>query len=459
MKLIEENNMQNNIETIEELEKRLSTMKAESTLIFSELDDKGKALATEANVKQLLLFYSITVKYNEMSRDIEIVIPGFKSSGDLYRNVVIEKIMSIGVQNNLKISIDRLNGLIDMIAFNNEYHPARDWIDAQVWDGRSRLQDLYDSVVLTRDNPMKETMLRKWALSAVAALYQKQSGFQFSCEGVLTFSGRQGIGKTTWIEQLLPNVGRSIWNKGGVVLNMKDKDSLTTALSAWICELGELDATFKKSDIEALKAFITQTTDSIRPPYARKSNDYARSTIFYATVNEQQFLQDSENRRFWILEVDHFKNGHLDASQFWAEIKQIYLSVKDRCRSAAASEQSGEYGWFMTPAERAKMRPLQDLHKVINPVEEMMSRTLEANDIVAAVSWDWHSVTEVLQRAGIPVPNKQQANDAAKWFRKHGYQEDSRHRFKSKYMVQDSAGYVYTDVLKSKIINLNKNRD
>ena len=338
--------MQNYTETIDQLEQlqqRIAEMKAEEeelkvkaeaektvTLTFPELDNRLRALPTQDNVQALLLFYNISVKYNEMSRDVEIRIPNFKNHGDLYRNVVIETIMSRCVQHDLKISIDRLNGLIDLIAFNNEYHPARDWIDDQVWDGRSRLQDLYDSVVLTVTNPMKETMLRKWALSAVAALYQKAAGYQFSCEGVLTLSGRQGIGKTTWIEQLLPAAGRSTWNKGGIVLNMRDKDSLTTALSAWICELGELDATFKKSDIEALKAFITQTTDSIRPPYARKTNDYARGTIFYATVNEQQFLQDSENRRFWILEVDHFRNGQLDAAQLWAEVKQIYLSVAVR---------------------------------------------------------------------------------------------------------------------------------
>ena len=113
----------------------------------------------------------------------------------------------------------------------------------------------------------------------------------------------------------------------------------------------------------------------------------------------------------------------------------------------------------MNPAERGRMRPLQDVHKVINPVEEMMSQTIEPTDTVAAAKWPWRTVTEVLQRAGIPVPSKQQANDAAKWFRKHGYQEDSRHRFRSEYAEQTSAGYVYSDTFKSKIINLTRNRD
>jgi putative DNA primase/helicase len=451
--------MDNKEETIEELEQRIAVLKAQSVLIFPELDDRTKPKATVANLRELLLFHNISVRYNEMSRDVEIYIPGFKSTGDLYRNVVLEKIADICAQCNFKITIDRLNGLIDMIAFENEYHPVRDWIDQQVWDGRSRLQDLYDSVILTKPNSMKDTILRKWALSAVAALYQLKSGYKFNSEGVLTFSGRQGIGKTTWIEQLLPKQGRGIWNKGGVVLNMNDKDTQLKALSVWICELGELDATFKKSDIEQLKGFITNDKDSIRPPYAKKANDYARGTVFYATVNEQQFLQDSENRRFWVLEVDRFINGNLDAAQLWAEVKQIYLSIRDKCNTVTDSQQSGVYGWFMSPSERAQMRPLQDLHKVINPIEEILTRVVEPNNIVEAARWEWRTVTEVLQRGRIPVPSKAQANDAAKWFRKNGYQEDSRHRFKAEFTDENSQGYVDTTLLRQKVVNLNKGRD
>tara|TARA_R110000868_G_scaffold169152_4_gene404038 strand:+ start:3396 stop:4760 length:1365 start_codon:yes stop_codon:yes gene_type:complete len=443
-----------------ELEALVAQRKAQSVLTFPDLDGKSMPKPSDTNFRELLLFYNISVRYNEMSREIEILVPGYKVEGDLYNNAVLGKVADICIHSNLRLTDQRLSQLLTMVAFENEYHPVRDWIDQQVWDGRSRLQDLYDSVVLKTPNAMKETMLRKWALSAVAALYHYRYVKKFSSEGVLTYSGDQGIGKTTWIEQLLPLHGRGVWNRGGVVLNMGDKDSQTKALSVWICELGELDATFKKSDIEALKGFITNETDSIRPPYAKVANKYSRSTVFYATVNEQQFLQDSENRRFWVMEVDRFINGNIDAGQLWAEVKQIYLSIRDKCNLAADRERNNEWGWFMSPAERKRMRPLQDQHKVINPIDDMLSNTVEPYDIIEAAQWEWRTVTSILQGAGISLPNKAQAQDAAKWMRKNGYQEDSRHRFKAQFVQRVSTGSLYdAAVLKQNVVNFNKGRD
>ena len=153
--------------------------------------------------------------------------------------------------------------------------------------GKDRLPEYYGSIILADLNPMKEVMMRKWALSLVAALYHPN----FSCEGVLTFSGKQGQGKTIWVEELIPQEYHNIWNKDAVTLDVNNKDSLFKALSYWITELGELDSTFKKSDIEALKGFITEKVDMIRSPYDRKANKYPRRTVFYATVNDDEFLQ------------------------------------------------------------------------------------------------------------------------------------------------------------------------
>ena len=44
--------------------------------------------------------------------------------------------------------------------------------------------------------------------------------------------------------------------KDGITLNPSDKDSVMQCVRNWIVELGELDATFRKSDIASLKSFI-----------------------------------------------------------------------------------------------------------------------------------------------------------------------------------------------------------
>ena len=70
----------------------------------------------------------------------------------------------------------------------------------------------------------------------------------------------------------------------GHLLDPTNKDSVKLAISAWITELGEIDATFRKADIAALKAFISKRVDKFRRPYAMSDSAYPRQTIFVGTV-------------------------------------------------------------------------------------------------------------------------------------------------------------------------------
>ena len=54
-----------------------------------------------------------------------------------------------------------------------------------------------------------------------------------------------------------------------------------------------------------LKAFITESSDEFRRPYAMKPMVYPRRTSFYATVNNGDFLKDDTgNRRYWVIPVE-----------------------------------------------------------------------------------------------------------------------------------------------------------
>jgi putative DNA primase/helicase len=336
--------------------------------------------------------------------------------------------------------IQEIDNYVIEVGERHSYHPVRDYIDSQVWDGKDRLKDFYDSIVLSEDNPMKEVMMRKWALSLVAAVYHPS----FSCEGVLTFSGEQGLGKTIWIENLLPKFAKNVWNKDAVVIDTKSKDSLSKALKYWIAELGEIDATFRKTDIEALKGFLTEKVDVIRNPYERKANTYQRRTVFYATVNEEEFLRDTQNRRFWVLGIKQFNHGPFDdVGQFWAQVKTIYMTVKDKIGDAESREKYQEWGWFMSPKERKQMEPLQERHKTIDPVEEILEKHLE---IAGHVNSDYKSCTEILVECSFGIPNKQATNIASKWLHKNGYTK----RWDKKWNIK------FKNVLEDKVLSLDK---
>ena len=410
------------MEYIEKMKAELEAIKQQQRLPFIHVKSNGTPRGTIENFHILLNHYNITIRYNEMTKEPEIEIPGDRSHADVSANSKIAHLISLANMHGFPKG-DVLDMVIK-VAGDNAYHPVRNWIDQQAWDGQDRLQEFVDTVVLKTENPIKAVIMRKWALSAVAALYHPN----FSCEGVLTFTGNQGVGKTSWAFGLLPRERSGEWIKDGVTLDMGNKDTAIKALGFWITELGELDATFKKSDIEALKAFITEKIDMIRTPYSRVANKYGRRTVFYASVNELEFLKDSENRRFWVLEVERFQFPQFDVAQFWAQIKQEYLAIRGLITTLEDCTRNNEWGWFLSPSERQQLADSQQRFKTVNTIDELLSnRVLEfANSRVQHKKK--MNITAILQDCGIMMPNQQQMNQAGKWLRTAGYQPDrSKH--------------------------------
>ena len=411
-------------EELEQLASQVAMAKQNLQLTLPDMTAGGVGRPTRANTDALLKHYGITVRHNEMTKEMDIDIPGETFSVDTEMNAKLEHIKSLARKHNLTPS--DLLGHLTKIANERSFHPVRDWIDAQTWDGVDRLPDYYNSIKLAEDNPMKHTIMRKWALSLVAALYHRN----FSCEGVLTMQSSQGTGKTIWVEELIPREFHNIWNKDGVIIDTKNKDTLIKALGYWITELGEIDATFRRSDIEALKAFITEKVDVLRPPYAMTANKYPRRTAFYATVNEQEFLQDNENRRFWVLRVQGFDLGLMNPAQFWAQIKQQYLTVAPLIATGADRVANNEYGWFMSPAERRQMQNLQGVHRAIDPVEQTLESRISLNPLAKKLNTgEWLNATEILKKCGVYPVGKREANTAARWLRAQGFEADSIKRY------------------------------
>ena len=114
----------------------------------------------------------------------------------------------------------------------------------------------------------------RWMVSCVAAVFNPDG---ISAHGVLVLQGDQYLGKTKWMKSLAPKELGVI--KDGITLNPSDKDSVMQCVRNWIVELGELDATFRKSDIASLKSFITSDRDVLRRPYARLESEFARRPV------------------------------------------------------------------------------------------------------------------------------------------------------------------------------------
>jgi putative DNA primase/helicase len=343
---------------------------------------KNAPLATIQNIRALLDFYGIEVGYNLIKKDIHIKIPNLTLLKDNAKSNSLVHIVSLASKH--KLPRGGVEEFVEYLASDNPFNPAVRWITSTPWDGVSRVQAFYDTLVTkAEDTPLKETLMRKWMLSAIAAVFSPNGA---AGSGILVLQGEQYMGKTKWFKDLVPAELEII--KDGMMLDPKDKDSVYQCVTNWLVELGEVDATFRKADIAHLKAFLTKDTDVLRLAYARKTSEFARRTVFFASVNQEDYLNDpTGNRRFWTIECQSIKHSHgLPMQQIWAEFYELW--------------KKGE-SYFLTQDELLKLNSRNEDFTAKDPFEQMV---LEKYDLTGQ-GLTFKSSLEILRSFGISVPS------------------------------------------------------
>lgn len=363
-------------------------MKRRGRRPFPDINSEGKPQETEGNLRALCENNDIIIRYNVVKKEDEILIPGASWSIDNRRSAALTSVRSLC--HKAEMSSKHLKNFVTLLADRNLYNPVAEWISSTPWDGESRLQAWYDTVVENENEctrEVKELIMRRWAISAIAAAFNPNG---VMARGVLVLQGDQYLGKTRWLESLAPKELELV--KTGRSLNVHDKDSVKQILSCWIGELGELDATFKKSDIAALKAFITLDTDELRRPYAEAESQFARRTIFAGSVNDREFLQDQTgNSRFWTIPTTAVKHDHaLDMQQVWAEFYELW--------------KAGEIH-YLTHAEMALLNDHNQSFEAADPITELVTSHLDWANFDPD-NCKWMGASDVLRWLDVKNPSK-----------------------------------------------------
>jgi Predicted P-loop ATPase and inactivated derivatives len=296
-----------------------------------------------------------------------------------------------------------LDGYLTAIASENRVNPVLRWIRGKEWDGVDRLEALGETLSLDAWFPpeLKKLLVRRWLVSAVAAA----SSENFKSRGVLVLQGPQGIGKTSWFQSLVP--AGSEWFLDGVALDPEDKDSLKKVISHWIIELGELEATFKKADINKLKSYITSGVDVVRLPWARKMSTFPRRTVFCASVNQAEFLVDTTgNSRWWVLPCTRIQYRHsVDVQQVWAQALDLF--------------QRGE-PWWLNAEEEAELERITQTFEAGDEVSDLILSKYNWEQFMpeGGVGMEWMNATNALIACGVRMPTKAQVRRAGEVLRK-----------------------------------------
>ena len=276
---------------------------------------------------------NIKMRFNNMTQ--ELVIDGLPDYVDPDKSIeyIITEIYGDMRRKYKYASLSTIGTLVNALATDMriQYHPVLEYFKGKKWDKFDHLGRLYETLGI-QDDELSKILVRKWFMQGWALLYNDPKK-PYGADGVLTLAGGQGIGKTSFFKVM--SINDADWFREGQAIS-EDKDTRMSALSAWICELGEIGCTFK-SDMDSLKAFITDPKDIYRRHYAANPTKSLRRTNLGGTVNGTEFLIDQTgNRRFWTVPLGDKNIAPLlydpnitDPTQIWLDVWENHCKGKD----------------------------------------------------------------------------------------------------------------------------------
>lgn len=210
---------------------------------------------------------------------------------------------------------------ITAFADKNGFHPIRQYFEnLPKWDGCCRSRKYFVNLLFADDTAYTHEVTMKWLLGLVARVYHPGCNFPWA----LVLQGAQGIGKSRSIHLL-----GGKWHKV-LSYSVDDPHAVDALKNTWIVELEEF-AAVRKSELNAMKSFISRSADNQRAAYARRAEDVPRQCGFVGTVNDTEIYTDrTGNRRFVTVRCHRVKGDCFEAppkgfiAQVWAEVFARY---------------------------------------------------------------------------------------------------------------------------------------
>lgn len=370
---------------------RINAKREQMPIVFPDKTSKGNAKKTLHNFKLVLFMYEISLKYDVIKRELMYSI-GDKVPKRDYDNF-LTYCVDICCESGLPATRIDIHNWLYYIANEGRFNAVKNMLqefhskyNIQPND-TSEFEKLMDCIKFQGDADFSRTLVKKALWQAVAMVHNENG--EYGADGALTIQGNQGIGKTSFLRKMCECFGLQYFRESGAFNQNSLKDDVLQNTSYFICELGEAGSSL--SQVDWLKRFITNPTDEIRPPYGMKAKVSPRLTTFFLTINDLCFLRDTENRRYWTVQIKDFALNEINNINFgkmWAEVYRMYLN--------------NPVGFRLTVDERKQLQKINSDFRIYTREEQVLR---DAYDWEQPVE-DWKEktsteiATEVLEITG-----------------------------------------------------------
>lgn len=288
-----------------------------------EINKQGKVEPTDRNVR-LIFENDPNLKgvfcYNEFVNNIYLMRPtswrpDIKAGGDIIRNVDFPCLrtyfgLKYGLTNRAMIE-----ETMQSIAYENKFHPIREYIGNLEWDGIPRIETALIDYFDAEDNLYTREVLKRTMIGAILRVFNP--GIKH--DNILVLVGKEGACKSQFIKRL----GKQ-WFSDTFDMT-RGKEVFEQLQGKWIIEIGEIDR-LSRAEVGQVKNFTSKPADSYRPAYGHVVEDFNRQCIFIGTTNEDEFLKsETGNRRFYPVTV---KNGMYERG-LHTSLKYVWRDMTD----------------------------------------------------------------------------------------------------------------------------------
>lgn len=240
-----------------------------------------------------------------------------------------------------KVGKEMVMDAMILVARENIFDSAVDYIKAQVWDKKPRLDYWLQHTYGVEDNEYHRAVGSNWLKGLVKRIIEPGCKF----DHVLVLEGEQGSKKSTSLSIL-----------GGqwyveTAMSTDNKDFFMQFQGKAIIEFSEGE-TLNRTEVKRMKAIITTQVDKYRPPYERLSQDFPRRCVFAMTTNESEYLKDDTGNRRWL----PVKLIHEEANVIWLAENRGQIFAEAYHRLTQLKESVHEFPKESTKEEQAKRR-------------------------------------------------------------------------------------------------------
>jgi hypothetical protein len=266
-------------------------------------DDEDKPKPTQIDRLELFLSNKYVFRHNIVSGKLEFQYFGKRKwnvMNDFIENSMLRECLKSRIRTNLSSLRNLLNS-----DFCPLFNPFEDYFfNLPTYDEKTDYITQLANTITTTKQDLWQQCFKKWLVSMVGCVLDEK----VINHTVIVFSGKQGLGKTTWVEKLVPKQLKEYLFSG--TINPNNKDTLVQLAECMLINLDELE-NLNRSEIGSLKEIITKTQIRMRKAYGHNNETMPRRASFAGSVNTAQFLNDSTgSRRFLCFELEGIQYQH-----------------------------------------------------------------------------------------------------------------------------------------------------